>query len=46
MKNWLKLLAASEILPEKRLSELTTECNELTAILTSIVKRLKEKRKA
>lgn len=41
---WLKLLAASEILPANRLSELTTECNELVAILTSIAKRLKEKR--
>jgi len=41
---WLKLLAASEILPANRLSELTTECDELVAILTSITKRLKEKR--
>lgn len=41
---WLKLLAASEILPANRLSELTNECDELVAILTSIAKRLKEKR--
>jgi four helix bundle protein len=42
---WLKLITASEILPVNRLSELTTECDELVAILTSIAKRLKEKRK-
>ncbi len=41
---WLKFLSASEILPANRLSELTTECNELVAILTSIVKKLKERR--
>lgn len=42
---WLKLLVASEILSANRLLELTTECDELVAILTSIVKKLKEKRK-
>lgn len=41
---WLKLLLASEILPANRLSELTTECDELVAILTSIIKKLKERR--
>ena len=41
---WLKLLAASDILPVNRLSELTAECDELVAILTSIAKCLKEKR--
>lgn len=43
---WLKLLAASELLPAPRLSDITQECNELVAILTTIVKRLKEKRHA
>lgn len=41
---WLKLLSASEILPANRLSELTTECDELVAILTSIIKKLKGRR--
>jgi four helix bundle protein len=43
---WLKLLSASEILPANRFSELTTECDELVAILTSIIKKLKERRNA
>ena len=41
---WLKLLAASEMLPANRLSAMTKECDELVAILTTIAKRLKEKR--
>lgn len=41
---WLRLLAASEILPEARLHDLTVEANELVAILTTIVKKLKAKR--
>jgi four helix bundle protein len=43
---WLKLLGAAEVLPASRLAELTQECNEIVAILTSITKRLKEKRNA
>lgn len=43
---WLRLLASTELLPAPRLSDITQECNELVAILTTIVKRLKEKRLA
>lgn len=41
---WLKLLSASDLLPESRLIDITRECNELVAILTTITKRLKAKR--
>ncbi len=40
---WLRLLAASEIMPHERLIELETECNELIAILTSIIKKMRGK---
>ena len=36
---WLRLLAASEIVPEKRLHELIDESNQLIAIFTTIVKK-------
>jgi four helix bundle protein len=39
---WLRLLAASEIFPEAELQGQLEECNELIAILTTIVKRTKE----
>ena len=42
---WLRLLAETESVSGDRLNDLTQECNELVAILTSIVKRLKEKRR-
>ena len=35
---WLKLLAASELIDEIKLAELTKEADELVRILTSIVK--------
>ena len=38
---WLRLLAATEILPESRLSNMQTECNELIAILTTIIKKMR-----
>jgi four helix bundle protein len=38
---WLRRLAATEILPGSRLSDLQNECNELIAILTSIIKRMR-----
>ena len=41
---WLRLLAASEVIPEVKLHDLIGECNELVAILTSIGRRLKAKR--
>jgi four helix bundle protein len=39
---WLRLLVASDLLPEKRLTDLITESDELIAILTTIVKKGKE----
>ncbi|MHB1350998.1 MAG: hypothetical protein ACYCYR_14155 [Desulfobulbaceae bacterium] len=39
------MLAATEIMPENRLAELTDECNQIVAILTTIIKKLKEKKK-
>ncbi|MBI1827552.1 MAG: four helix bundle protein [Planctomycetes bacterium] len=36
---WLRLIAASGMLPESRLSKLIQEGNELVSILTAIVKR-------
>ncbi|MGC4075010.1 MAG: four helix bundle protein [Nibricoccus sp.] len=36
---WLRLLAASELVPEKRIHDLTDESNQLIAILTTIVKK-------
>jgi four helix bundle protein len=41
---WLRLLADSDIIPNERLKELTVECNELIAILTTIVKKVKAAR--
>ena len=41
---WLRLLSAAEVLPAERLHDLTQECNELVAILTASVKKLKERR--
>ena len=39
---WLRLLAATELVPQERLDPITAEANELVAILTSIVKRSRE----
>jgi len=36
---WLRLLAATDLLPSARLRRITDECNELIAILTTIVKK-------
>ncbi len=38
---WLRLLGASELLPPSRLADLEDECNQLVAILTTIVKTSK-----
>jgi four helix bundle protein len=38
---WLRLLAATEIPPERRLNDLQAECNELIAILTTIIKKMR-----
>jgi four helix bundle protein len=42
---WLELLAESDIVKAERLTELLGEANELTAILVSSVKTLKNRRK-
>jgi four helix bundle protein len=36
---WLRLLAASEVVPAEELSALTDEANQIVAILTTIIKR-------
>jgi four helix bundle protein len=36
---WLRLLAATALLPLTRLQPITDECNELIAFLTTIVKK-------
>jgi four helix bundle protein len=41
---WLRLLTSTGIIPEKQLSGLTDECNQVVAILTTIIKKMKEKR--
>ena len=42
---WLRLLSESKIISPDKLVGLHTECNELIAILTAIVKKVKAKRK-
>jgi four helix bundle protein len=41
---WLRLLAASKIIPAERLSELRTEVEELTRIIGSIIVSAKSKK--
>ena len=43
---WLRLIAATEMLDSKNLDPLTQECDEIIAILTTIIKRLKTKLQA
>ena len=38
---WLELLVETKIIPKHRMTELIDECNQLTAILTSSSKKLK-----
>ena len=40
---WLRLLAACDVVPSARLTELEAECNELIAILTTIIKKVRAK---
>lgn len=39
--HWLRLLVATEIVPAPKLTPLLDESNQITAILTTIVKKLK-----
>ena len=41
---WMELIVEAELLPLKRLSDLMTEADELTAILVTCVKNVKSKR--
>ena len=41
---WLRLLAESQIVPKNQVSGLLAECNELIAILTTIIKKVKSKK--
>ena len=41
---WLRLLVAAELIPEPRLAALLDEADQITAILTTIVKKLQDKR--
>ena len=43
---WLRLLAETEILKSEQLAPITQECNELIAILTSIVKKTRKPKNA
>jgi len=38
---WLRLLGAADIMSTERLKDLVKECNELIAILTTIIKKTK-----
>ncbi|MCI0537164.1 MAG: four helix bundle protein [Verrucomicrobiales bacterium] len=40
---WLRLISASELVPESRLTELRDEANQLIAILTTVIRKTKEK---
>jgi len=40
---WLELLLRSEVVPEKKLSAIMTETNEITAILTQIIVNTKKR---
>jgi len=39
---WLRLLAATDAAPQVQLADLMTECDELIAVLTAIVKKVKQ----
>lgn len=41
---WLRLLAETNVVPVERLSEITNECGQLIAILTTIIKKMKSKK--
>ena len=41
---WLRLIATAKLVPDSQFTEVLNECNELVAILTVIVKKLKAKR--
>lgn len=40
---WLRLLVASNIIPQNRLDPMIDECDQIIAILTTIIKKLRSK---
>jgi len=40
---WLRLIASNEIVPQEQIQDLLEECNQLIAILTTIIKKTKQK---
>ena len=42
---WLRLIVASEIVPEPKVKDMIEEANQLIAILTTIIKKCREKQK-
>jgi four helix bundle protein len=40
---WLEILAESGVVPQKRLSDLLDECNQLVAIMTATVRTAKQR---
>lgn len=43
---WLRLMAATELVPDDRLTEITSEANEIVSVLTAIVKNARRNEKA
>ena len=41
---WLRLITATDLLPERQVADLADECNQIVAILTSIIKKMKAKK--
>ena len=41
---WLRLVAATELIPEPSLTDFLDEANQLVAILTTVIRRTKESR--
>lgn len=41
---WLRLIVATEIIPERRVRDLVDEASQIVAILTTIINRAREKR--
>lgn len=40
---WLRLLAASDLVASERLADIEKECDELIAVLTTIIKKMRAK---
>ncbi len=40
---WLRLMAETNVVPAEQLTEITNECGQLIAILTTIIKKMRDK---